>query len=75
MSFKNGKHLGSTGDLSAFSFHQTKNISYEGGALVINNPKPVLRAEIIREKFNRSQYLKNKSIYILVGYWFILSSK
>ena len=63
MSFKNGKHLGSTGDLSAFSFHQTKNISCgEGGALVINNPNLFDRAEIIREKgTNRSQYLKKQS--------------
>ena len=62
MSFKNGKHLGSTGDLSAFSFHQTKNISCgEGGALVINNPNLFDRAEIIREKgTNRSQYLKKQ---------------
>ena len=63
MSFHNGKHLGSTGDLSAFSFHQTKNISCgEGGALVINNPNLLERAEIIREKgTNRSQYLKKQS--------------
>ncbi|MBO6971818.1 MAG: dTDP-4-amino-4,6-dideoxygalactose transaminase [Prochlorococcus marinus CUG1431] len=63
MSFHNGKHLGSTGDLSAFSFHQTKNISCgEGGALVINNPNLFDRAEIIREKgTNRSQYLKKQS--------------
>lgn len=62
-SFKNGKHVGSMGDLSTFSFHQTKNISCgEGGALVINNPKLTKRAEIIREKgTNRSDYL-NKEI-------------
>ena len=62
MSFQNGKHIGSTGDLSTFSFHQTKNISCgEGGALVINNDKLLERAEIIREKgTNRSKYLRKQ---------------
>ncbi len=43
--------LGSLGDLAAYSFHETKNfISGEGGALVINDPELIERAEIIREK-------------------------
>ncbi len=43
--------LGSLGDLGAFSFHETKNIiSGEGGALVVNNPDLVHRAEIVWEK-------------------------
>ena len=46
-----GRALGSIGDLGAYSFHETKNvISGEGGALLINDPEFVLRAEIIREK-------------------------
>lgn len=46
-----GRSLGSIGDLGAYSFHETKNIiSGEGGAIVINDPKLVQRAEIIREK-------------------------
>ncbi len=46
-----GKPLGSIGDLSTISFHETKNIiSGEGGALIINNPNFSARAEIIREK-------------------------
>jgi dTDP-4-amino-4,6-dideoxygalactose transaminase len=50
-SFYNGKPLGSFGQLSAFSFHETKNIiSGEGGMLVINDPAFIERAEIIREK-------------------------
>lgn len=46
-----GRTLGSIGDLGAYSFHETKNvISGEGGALLVNEPAMVLRAEIIREK-------------------------
>jgi dTDP-4-amino-4,6-dideoxygalactose transaminase len=46
-----GRALGSIGDLGAYSFHETKNvISGEGGALLVNDPKLALRAEIIREK-------------------------
>lgn len=53
---------GGIGDLGAFSFHETKNIvSGEGGALTVNNPRFVERAEIIREKgTNRSQYLRGQ---------------
>jgi dTDP-4-amino-4,6-dideoxygalactose transaminase len=46
-----GRPLGSFGCLAAQSFHETKNFSCgEGGALVINDPKLLERAEIIREK-------------------------
>ena len=57
-----GKALGSIGDLGAFSFHETKNfISGEGGALLVNNPTLVERAEIIREKgTNRSQFFRGQ---------------
>ena len=42
------KNLGSFGDLSTLSFHQTKNIHCgEGGALLINNSKFIKRAEIV----------------------------
>lgn len=56
------KYLGNIGDLAAFSFHETKNIvSGEGGALVINNPEFVERAEIIREKgTNRSRFFRGE---------------
>lgn len=55
-----GRPLGSFGDLAAYSFHETKNfISGEGGALVINDPELVERAEIIREKgTNRTNFFK-----------------
>ncbi len=54
-----GKPLGSIGDLGCYSFHDTKNIiSGEGGALLINKPELVERAEIIREKgTDRSKFL------------------
>ena len=54
--------LGSIGHLAAMSFHETKNvISGEGGALLINEPSLVARAEIIREKgTNRSQFFRGQ---------------
>lgn len=56
-----GRPLGSFGDFATQSFHETKNIQCgEGGALVVNNPKYINRANIIRSKgTNRSEYLKN----------------
>ena len=46
-----GRALGAIGDLGTFSFHETKNvISGEGGALLVNDPALVQRAEIMREK-------------------------
>lgn len=55
-----GKPLGSIGDLGTYSFHETKNIiSGEGGALLVNNPDYVARAEIIREKgTDRSSFFR-----------------
>ena len=54
--------LGSIGHMSAFSFHETKNImSGEGGMLVINDERFEARAEIIREKgTNRSQFFRGE---------------
>ncbi len=59
-SFYAGKALGSIGDLGAYSFHETKNyISGEGGALCINRPDLVERAEIIRDKgTNRQKFFR-----------------
>lgn len=56
------KSLGSYGDLSTFSFHETKNIICgEGGLLVINNPVLIERAEVIREKgTNRSKFFRGE---------------
>lgn len=57
-----GRPLGGIGDLAALSFHETKNvISGEGGALLINDPALVERAEIIREKgTNRSRFFRGQ---------------
>lgn len=61
MSKYRGKPLGSLGDLSTLSFHETKNIHCgEGGALLINNTKFIKRAKIIRDKgTNRDLFDKN----------------
>ena len=57
-----GKLLGTIGDMGCFSFHETKNvISGEGGAIAINNPEYIERAEIIREKgTNRSKFFRGQ---------------
>lgn len=57
-----GRPLGGIGHLSAFSFHETKNIvSGEGGMLVINDDRFLDRAEIIREKgTNRALFNKGE---------------
>jgi dTDP-4-amino-4,6-dideoxygalactose transaminase len=57
-----GRPLGSIGHLGTLSFHETKNIiSGEGGALLINDPALVDRAEIIREKgTNRSKFFRGQ---------------
>jgi dTDP-4-amino-4,6-dideoxygalactose transaminase len=49
--FQHGRALGSFGRMAAQSFHATKNVQCgEGGALLLNDPALVARAEIIREK-------------------------
>lgn len=62
--FKDGtkKALGAIGHLSAFSFHETKNIiSGEGGMLAINDEKFIHRAEIIWEKgTNRAEFFRGE---------------
>lgn len=57
-----GRPLGSIGALGALSFHETKNvISGEGGALLVNRPELIERAEIIREKgTNRSKFFRGQ---------------
>ncbi|MBP7745392.1 MAG: dTDP-4-amino-4,6-dideoxygalactose transaminase [Phycisphaerae bacterium] len=54
--------LGTFGALATQSFHETKNIVCgEGGALLINDPAYVERAEIIREKgTNRSRFFRGQ---------------
>lgn len=56
------KYLGAIGDLGCLSFHETKNIiSGEGGALLINDPEMVGRAEVIWEKgTNRKRFFRGE---------------
>lgn len=57
-----GQYLGTFGDLTTQSFHETKNIACgEGGALIINDRSLVERAEILREKgTDRSKFLRGQ---------------
>ena len=67
-----GKYLGTFGVLATQSFHETKNFtSGEGGALLINDPKYIDDAEILREKgTNRSRFFRgqvDKYTWVNVG--------
>ena len=57
-----GKYLGTFGCMATQSFHETKNVTCgEGGAILINDPTYVERAEIIREKgTNRSRFFRGQ---------------
>ncbi len=57
-----GRWLGTMGALGTLSFHETKNFTCgEGGALLINDPDLVERAEVIREKgTNRSRFFRGQ---------------
>lgn len=73
-----GRPLGVFGRLAALSFHETKNITCgEGGALVVNDPSLVERAEIIREKgTDRSKFFRgevDKYTWVDVGSSFLPS--
>jgi dTDP-4-amino-4,6-dideoxygalactose transaminase len=54
--------LGTIGDLGCLSFHETKNvISGEGGALLVQAPELVARAEIVWEKgTDRSAFFRGE---------------
>jgi dTDP-4-amino-4,6-dideoxygalactose transaminase len=58
-----GRMLGTIAPLGALSFHDTKNLTCgEGGALLVNDPELIERAEIIREKgTDRSKFLRGHS--------------
>ena len=75
---EDGRALGTSSAISTLSFHETKNVTCgEGGALVINDPSLLDRAEIIREKgTNRSQFFRgmiDKYTWIDKGSSFLLS--
>ena len=72
------RSLGTFGQFSAFSFHETKNImSGEGGALFINDRNAVERAEVIWEKgTNRAQFKRGaiaKYTWVDIGSSFLPS--
>lgn len=73
-----GQLLGTFGAMSTLSFHETKNITCgEGGALVINDPALVERAEILREKgTNRARFLRgqvDKYTWVDIGSSWVMS--
>lgn len=74
----NGQTLGTFGAMSTLSFHETKNLTCgEGGALIINDPSLVERAEILREKgTNRAKFLRgqvDKYTWVDIGSSWVMS--
>ena len=77
-SFYKGRALGSIADIGCYSFHETKNyVCGEGGALCINDPSLVERAEIIRDKgTNRQEFFRgqvDKYTWVDIGSSFVPS--
>jgi dTDP-4-amino-4,6-dideoxygalactose transaminase len=73
-----GRALGGIGDLGCVSFHETKNVHCgEGGALMINDPTWIERAEILHEKgTNRSKFFRGeveKYTWVELGSSFVSS--
>ena len=73
-----GRYLGTHGAFGCYSFHDTKNVTCgEGGALVINDPQYIDRAEVLREKgtdrlrFSRGEV--DKYTWQDIGSSFVLS--
>lgn len=58
-----GKVLGGIGTLGALSFHETKNIHCgEGGAILINDPTLISRAEIVWDMGTNRQEFKDGKV-------------
>lgn len=78
-SYYKGCPLGSIGNLAAFSFHETKNVTAggEGGLLIVNDERFIRRAEIIWEKgTNRAEFFRgevNKYGWVDMGSSFLPS--
>jgi dTDP-4-amino-4,6-dideoxygalactose transaminase len=73
-----GRPLGSFGAFAALSFHETKNVQCgEGGALIVNRPDAIERAEIIHEKgTNRRAFFRgqvDKYTWVDIGSSYLLS--
>jgi dTDP-4-amino-4,6-dideoxygalactose transaminase len=70
--------LGTFGALATQSFHETKNITCgEGGALVVNDPAFIERAEVLREKgTDRSRFFRgqvDKYSWVDIGSSYLMS--
>jgi dTDP-4-amino-4,6-dideoxygalactose transaminase len=70
--------LGTFGALATQSFHETKNITCgEGGALVVNDPAFIERAEVMREKgTDRSRFFRglvDKYSWVDIGSSYVMS--
>ncbi|MEG0512496.1 MAG: dTDP-4-amino-4,6-dideoxygalactose transaminase [Clostridia bacterium] len=73
-----GRAAGTLSSVGCFSFHETKNFSMgEGGAVVLNDPALIERAEIIREKgTDRSRFYRgqvDKYTWVDIGSSFLPS--
>ncbi len=73
-----GRKLGTFGDFSAQSFHETKNFTCgEGGALLLNDARYIERAEIFREKgTDRSRFFRgqvDKYTWVDIGSSYVMS--
>ncbi len=76
--YRDGRHLGTWGRLGTLSFHETKNVHCGlGGALLINDPPLLERAEIIWERgTNRQKMFKglvDKYSWVDVGSSFYMT--
>ena len=74
----NGQALGTFGDMSTMSFHETKNVTCgEGGALAVSNLDLLAQAEVLREKgTNRARFFRgqiDKYTWIANGSSWVLS--
>lgn len=73
-----GRQAGAMSSVGCFSFHETKNYSMgEGGAVILNDPAMIDRAEIIREKgTDRSRFYRgqvDKYTWVDIGSSFLPS--
>ena len=73
-----GRPLGTDADCACISFHETKNVMCgEGGALLVNRPDWVERAEIIQEKgTDRSKFFRgevDKYTWVDLGSSYLMS--
>lgn len=77
-SFFKKKPLGSFGDFSCFSFHETKNLhSGAGGMLIVNNKKYLKKVKIIHDKGTNRFLMNLKKIkyysWIEIGSAFLMT--